>query len=175
MAKVRTNVIVEGLSGKLGNQVVFRHLRDGRTVVCARQDFSRRVFTTGQKSHQERFKEAAAYAREASVSQSIYAQMASGTTRNAYNLALGDWFHPPVIHGIQRRDGKVLVQASDDVQVASVRVTIVDEAGAALEQGEAVHSGGDWWEYQPKADGKVVAEARDLPGNVARMEMDGGG
>lgn len=30
MAKVIDNILVRGLSGKLGNQVVFRRLRDGR-------------------------------------------------------------------------------------------------------------------------------------------------
>ncbi len=174
MAGIKTNVIVEGLSGKLGNQLVFRHLRDGRTIVCVKPDFSRRVLSNDQKAHQERFRTAAAYAREASLSQPIYAKLAAGTIKNAYNLALGDWFHPPVIHSIEKRDGKIFIQASDDVCVASLRVRIVDEAGSVLEQGDAMQVEGDWWEYQPATEGKVMAEARDLPGNVARMEMDDG-
>ena len=92
--------------------------------------------------------------------------------KNAYNLALGDWFHPPVIHSIEKRAGKILVQASDDVCVASLRVMIVDVAGSVLEEGDAVQLEGDLWEYQPAAEGKAMAEARDLPGNVVRMEMD---
>jgi len=174
MARVKTNVIVRGLSGKLGDQLVFRHLRDGRTVVCAKPDFSSRVLSQDQKAHHERFKLAAAYARQASVTQPIYAKLAAGTLKNAYNLALGDWFHPPVIRTIERLDGKIRVQASDDVCVASLRVMIVDEAGSLLEKGEARPSDGDWWEYQPATTGKVIAEARDLPGNVARMEMEDG-
>jgi hypothetical protein len=90
------------------------------------------------------------------------------------NLALGDWFRPPVIHNIQKREGKILVQASDDVCVASLRVTIVDGAGSVLEQGDAVQLEGDLWEYQPVAEGKVRAEARDLAGNVVRKEMEEG-
>ena len=172
MARIKTNVIVDGLSGKLGNQLVFRHLRDGRTIVCVKPDFSRRVLSKEQKAHQERFRAAAAYAREASLSQPIYAKLAAGTMKNAYNLALGDWFHPPVIHTIENRDGKIFVQASDDVCVASLRVMIVDEAGSLLEQGDAVQLGDDWWEYQPAAQGKVIAEARDLAGNVTRKEME---
>jgi hypothetical protein len=171
MARVRTNVIVEGLSGKLGDQLVFRHLRDGRTIVCAKPDFSSRVLSKDQKAHHERFRTAAAYARGASISQPIYAKLAAGTIKNAYNLALGDWFHPPVIHNIQKREGKILVQASDDVCVASLRVMIVDGAGSVLEQGNAVQLEGDLWEYQPAAEGRVIAEARDLAGNVVRKEM----
>jgi hypothetical protein len=174
MARTKTNVVVEGLSGKLGNQLVFRHLRDGRTIVCSKPDFSRRVLSNDQKAHHEKFKAAAAYAREASLSQPIYAKLAAGTIKNAYNLALGDWFHPPVIHEIEKRDGKIFVQASDDVCVASLRVMIVDEAGCVLEQGDAVQLEGNLWEYQPAAEGKVMAEARDLAGNVVRKEMEVG-
>ena len=168
MARIRTNVIVEGLSGKLGDQLVFRHLRDGRTIVCVKPDFSRRVLSKDQKAHHERFRAAAAYARGASINQPIYAKLAAGTMKNAYNLALGDWFHPPVIHGIQKRNGKILVQASDDVCVAGLRVMIVDGAGSVLEQGDAIQLEGDLWEYPPIAEGKVIAEARDLAGNVVR-------
>ncbi len=172
MARVKTNVIVEGLSGKLGDQLVFRHLRDGQTIVCVKPDFSGRVLSKDQKAHHERFRAAAAYARGAALRQPIYAELAAGTIKNAYNLALGDWFHPPVIHSIKKQAGKILVQASDDVCVASLRVLILDEAGNILEKGDAVQLEGDLWEYQPAAEGKVMAEARDLPGNVARMEMD---
>jgi hypothetical protein len=94
--------------------------------------------------------------------------------KNAYNLALGDWFHPPVIHNIQKRDGKILVQACDDVCVASLRVIIMDGAGSVLEQGDANQLEGDLWEYQPVAEGRVMAEARDLAGNRVRMELQDG-
>ena len=86
------------------------------------------------------------------LSQPIYAKLAAGTIKNAYNLALGDWFHPPVIHSIEKRDGKIFIQASDDVCVASLRVMIVDEAGSVLEQGDAVQLEGDLWEYQPATE-----------------------
>jgi hypothetical protein len=41
-----------------------------------------------------------------------------------------------------------------------------------LEQGEAAQGRGDWWEYIPSAAGKVVAEARDLPGNKVQAELE---
>jgi len=28
----------------------------------------------------------------------------------------------------------------------------------------------DWWEYVPTAEGRVVVEARDLAGNVVKVE-----
>ena len=42
---------------------------------------------------------------------------------------------------------------------------------SVLEQGDVVQLEGDLWEYQPAAEGRVIAEARDLAGNVVRKEM----
>ena len=64
MAKVMNTVLVRRLSGVVGN-AIFRQMPDGSTWVSASPDFSRRKFSKGQKSHQRRFKEAAAHARQA--------------------------------------------------------------------------------------------------------------
>lgn len=172
MAEVVDNVIVEGLSGKLGNQIVIRRLRDGRTIVCKRADFSRRKLSEAQKEHHKRVRQASAYAKPASLSNPLYAQLAEGTMKNAYNVAMGDWFNPPVIHRLGRYGAAVRIWATDDVQVAGVSVSVLDENGEVLEQGEAVQGRGDWWEYSPSAAGKVVVEARDLPGNRVSAELE---
>ncbi len=171
MAKVVNNIFVRGLSGQLGGQFVIRRLRDGRTIVCKSPDFSSRVLSEGQKEHHTRFKAASQYARNASRSNPIYARLAEGTMKNAYNVALGDWFHPPVIQRLGRYGAAVRIWATDDVQVAGVQVLVLDENGNILELGEASQGRGDWWEYVPHAAGKVVVEARDLPGNKVRQEL----
>ena len=104
MAKVQNNVLVRGIKGSIG-EVVFRVMPDGKTYVSGKPDFSSRKFSKGQKNHQSRFKEAAAYARQAARRQPIYAQLAVGTIQSPYNWALSDWFHPPVIHSIERKEG----------------------------------------------------------------------
>jgi len=162
---------MQGLSGKLGNKLVFRVLRDGTTVVCKTPDFSNRKLSKDQKEHHKRFQDASAYAKSASRTQPIYTQLAAGTLKNAYNVALGDWFHPPVIQRVERSGKVIRVQASDDVLVAGVQVMVLDEQGRAVEQGEGIKGQGDWWEYTPTAEGKVVVNARDLAGNVAEMEL----
>src|SRR5438046_1658457 len=101
MAKIRSNQITRGLSGSLGRDLLFRQLPDGRTILCVKPDFSRRVFSAGQTDHQQRFREAAAYARDAARSEPVYARLAAGTFKTAYNIALSDWFHPPVVHAIE--------------------------------------------------------------------------
>lgn len=143
MAKVRNNPVVQGISGSIGD-MVFRQLLGGETWVSGKPDFSRRKFSQGQKSHQRRFREAAAYAREAAKTQPIYAQLAAGTVKSPYNWALSDWFNPPVIHGIEREGRLIRVQASDNVMVAKVRVTILDPEGKTLEQGETVQVDDNW-------------------------------
>ena len=168
MAKVHKNLIVQGLSGKFGGQVVFRQLRDGRTIVCAVPDFSGRVLSKEQKAHHAKFKLGAAYAKAAAKTEPKYAELAAGTMKNAYNVALADFFHPPVIHSVERVDSFLDIQASDDVKVAKVLVTIFDEVGNVLERGEATQIDGAFWCYELGQEGRVLVEAWDLPGNVAR-------
>ena len=172
MAKVRSNVFVRGVSGKVGDQFVLRLLRDGSTVLCNIPDFSNRKLSKDQKAHHQRFKEAAAYARDAAQRYPIYAELAAGTLKNAYNVALGDWFNPPVIHAVERQGEAIRIQASDDVRVTAVQVMILDEAGKAVEKGSAAQVNDAWWEYIPQEAGRVQVEARDLAGNVTKQTMD---
>ncbi len=167
MAKVKSNPIVRGISGKIGN-LVFRQMPGGETYVSGVPNFDKRKFSKGQKDHQSRFQLAAAYAREAAKTQPIYAELAKGTIKSAYNFALSDWFNPPVIHKIERVNGRIRVQASDNVMVTKVVVTVLDEAGKVVEKKEAVRMKNDWWEVDLSVVGKVVAEAWDLAGNVGK-------
>ena len=167
MAKVVRNQVIQGISGGVGN-LVFRQMPDGSTYVSAKPDFSHRKFSEGQKEHQSRFQRAVAYAREAAKSQPIYGELAAGTIKSAYNFVLSDWFNPPVIHCVERKDGLIRVEASDNVMVARVVVTILDKDGNVTEKGEALKVDERWWEYASSADGKVAAEAWDLAENVVR-------
>ncbi|HJR79997.1 MAG TPA: hypothetical protein VJ821_07990 [Anaerolineales bacterium] len=170
MAKVQNNPVVQGLSGSIG-ELVFRQMPDGSTYVSKKHDFSGRKFSQGQKDHQRRFKQAVAYARQAAKSQPVYTELAKGTVLSPYNIALSDWFNPPVIHKVEWKGKSIRIQASDNVMVASVRVMITGMKGKPPEKGEAKRTEGDWWEYVPRGTGKVSVEARDLAGNVVRKEI----
>jgi hypothetical protein len=172
MAKVKNNLVTEGLSGKVGKRLVFRQLRDGSTVLCTTPDFTDRVFSEGQLTHQNRFQQASAYAKVAAKTTLLYAKLAPARNTNAYNLALSDWFHGPVIHEVGRYPGRIRIDASDNVLVTKVVVTIVDEQGQTLEQGEATLVNGAWWEYTATApdQARIIVEAFDLAGNIARCE-----
>jgi hypothetical protein len=90
----------------------------------------------------------------------------------AYNLALSDIAHPPVIRRIQRQGRRILVNASDEIKVAGVRVSVRNEKGRLLESGDAKQVRKDWWEYIPKAKGRVSASAWDIPGNKVRVVLE---
>jgi hypothetical protein len=171
MAKVKRNMIISGVSGSLGEDYYARITRDGRTIISRKPDFSNRQFSEGQLNVQSRTKQAAAYAKVASKENPIYAKKAAGTSRNAYNLAIRDWHRPPVIDRIQWDAGRVRVSAYDDMMVTGVRVSILDDTGQCLEQGEAELVMGVWWDYQTANKGIIRVEARDLAGNVAQQEF----
>ena len=169
MAKAIMDELIKAFRGSLGG-LVFRKMPNGSVVVSSRPIFHRRRFSQAQKDHQSRFKESARYARFAAKSQPIYAERARGTLKTAYNIALSDWFNPPVIHQVESSDGQIRVEAQDDVLVTKVQVTVLDEGGQVLEKGAAIRSHGDWWEFPAHARGTmIIAEAWDLPGHVGRL------
>ena len=135
MAKVTKNPIMRGIQGSVGG-LVFREMPGGETWVSGKPNFSKRKFSEGQKSHQSKFQRAAAYAREAAKSQPIYAELAAGTVKSPYNIALSDWFHPPIIHQVTQAAGLIRVRASRNAKIAGVRVLILNENGKIIKKEE---------------------------------------
>ena len=179
MAQVRNNIIIQGLSGMIGKQILIRQDKAGRTIISARPRYNaNRILSETQKQHHDNFREAAAYAR-AARGEAVYISKAAGTPMNPYNVALADWFHAPEILDMDLGDwsgqpGKVIrVKAIDDVLVSDVTVRIQGAGGALLEQGEATQADGLWWEYTTKSTGSgsltVFAAAQDMPGNITEM------
>jgi hypothetical protein len=171
MAKARINALIDSLSGSLGNDLYVRTTKGGRTIISQKPNFDNRQFSEAQLNVQNRTKQAAAYARVASKENPIYAQQAARKDLNAYNVAVRDWHRPPVIRRIEWEDGQVRVLAHDDTLVTGVTVTILDQSGQLLEQGEADLWMGVRWDYKAAHSGQVRVEARDLAGNVTWQEF----
>lgn len=183
MAKVRNNIVMQGLSGLLGNQLLIRQDKAGRTIIGARPKYNvNRVLSETQKQHHHNFREAVAYAQSAR-STAVYIDKAEGTPMNPYNVALADWFHAPEILEIDlgswsgQPNQIIRIKALDDVLVTRVDVHIHDSAGAALEQGSATQVDSMWWQYTTRATGSgsltVLAAAQDMPGHVTEMSKTG--
>ncbi len=179
MAKVRNNVVIRGLSGSFGDQMVIKIDKAGRTIVSNKPEFDEnRVFTPAQQTQQERFREAITYARDAKDLQ-VYAEKAEGTPMTPANVAVADWFHAPEIKEINlsawtgEAGQPIRILALDDVEVNKVSVVITDENDVVLEQGLAEAEDGGWWIYQTtmsvSGNPKVLVAAEDLPGHITEM------
>jgi len=156
---------IAGLSGSIDMDHYARQTMDGKTIISLKPDFCNRQFSEGQLGVQSGMKGAAAYGKVASRENPIYAELAEGTVKNAYNVAVGDWLNPPVIRRIEWDNGNIRVFAYDDVKVTKVTVSILDEAGQSLEQGEAALKLRVWWVYDAVNRGEIQVDAWDLAGN----------
>ena len=182
MAKVRNNIVIKGLSGSLGDQLVLKQDKAGRTIVSVKPDFDpNHEFSAAQKEVQEHFREATAYAKTAKTNE-VYVAKADGAAHSAYNVAVADWFHAPEVLELDASawDGQaeqvIRIKAMDDVQVTAVSVVITTAADVVVEQGQAIQADGLWWEYTTSADftapgqPKVIVTARDLPGHIDEFQ-----
>ena len=184
MAKVDKNIVVTGLSGSLGDQLVIQEGRGGQTIVRTKPKPSGKAQTEAQAAHQERFREGAAYAKQAIKTEALYAEKAAGTVQTAYNVALADFLHPPEIVDVDLSaySGKtgetIRIKAQDNVLVKAVNVVIAAADGTVVESGaaSAIASQMGWWEYVTTAAAsgngiKVLAVAQDLPGHEGSKQV----
>src|SRR5688500_15515920 len=188
MAKVRNNILTNGLSLLLDDQIVFRNDDSGCTILDMRPSvYGERVCNAAQLAHQEAFRQAIVFAKTAK-NNPVYVAKAEGTVKSAYNVAVEDWFGQPVvldidISGWTGQIGQTInVKAQDNVNVTSVQMMIRENNGSAttLEQGEAVQSeiDGLMWAYTtttlvPMTAGtRLDASARDLPRNIGGSPLE---
>ena len=78
---------------------------------------------------------------------------------------------PPKETGRQKK-GCIRVEATDNIQVVKMVVTILDEENQVVEVGDALRQKGDWWKFATQREGATIrAEAWDLPGHKTRAEF----
>ena len=91
MAKVVDNLVLQGLSGKLGKQLVVRRRRDGSTVVAAAPPRNTgRIPTDNQREYRKRFAAAIAYAKSVKDDPKVIAA-AHERGQTAFNWAVADY------------------------------------------------------------------------------------
>jgi hypothetical protein len=180
MATLRSNLVIQGLSGMLGRQVVIRRQKNGSYVIAAppRRGGER---SEAQKAQQEQFRRAIAFSKEARALPE-YQEAAEARGASTFNVAIADFLHPPEITKLDVSDyhgdagQPIVITAIDDVRVKSVGVLIVAEDGTFVEKGAAVASATDptEWTYTStaKTDAgavKIVADAADLAEHVTEL------
>src|SRR6185503_3841547 len=107
-----------------------------------------------QLAQRDAFAEAAAYGRSVlgnPTLRPLYEAVARFVRKPVFAVAIGDYFTPPRVRiinvtGYHGHVGdKILILASDDVDVMSVSVALKEPTGAVIEQGAAIKTGEDWY------------------------------
>lgn len=188
MMILNENMLAEVLQGCLDGRFVLRKCKG--QVVVSRKPAKRAGLSESQQKQVSRFKEATAYAKAAIADEEIckwYSERAEESDRNlsAYNVAVSDFLHCPVIGDIdlRRYSGKlgdeIRIIATDDFKVAGVMVEVLRDDGSLLEVGMAGYTPGnpEEWVYYAQsgiaclAGYKVNVRVTDLPGNVAEKTV----
>jgi hypothetical protein len=180
MAKIKGNHLMKNVRGMFGKQVIFKK-RLGTPYVAAPPDIDEnRVPKVEEQRNQNRFGEAVHFGKhvvkDADLKSEYAALAKKGQT--AYNLAVSDARLPPKINSLltQGYTGQIgsciLVQATDNVKVKRVHVSIFDAAMTVIEQGEATDNGDNFnWIYaatvlvQSVAGCTVEVRVYDIPAN----------
>ena len=183
MAKISGNLIIHGLSGMLGKQIIVRRLKNGDCVIYAYTAAPPREATPAQHAHRTRFREAVRYGK-ARKHLPVYQAIAATRNASAYNVAVSDFMHPPTIlsidlsayHGAAGQE--LRITAVDDVEVAAVNVLLAEDDGTLIEKGHAVVSAVDpsHWVYTttldaPSASVRIHVDAVDLAGQATQREV----
>lgn len=183
MAQSKDNIITHGLSGKVGNLLVFSQ-RGGKTIVSK---VPKSVEPKdGQVVQQKKFQQAVLYAKGAIADPSVKAiyEADAKEGKSGYNVAVADFFHAPDIEqvNLSAYTGKVgdtiSIRVTDDFMVKVVSVSIYNEDGSLVEQGNAwmQATGMDWVftataQNESLAGDRIVIQASDLPGNLTAQEQ----
>lgn len=182
MAQSKNNIITHGLSGMVGDQLVFRQ-HDGKTIVSRAPRRSDRPHTPAQQAHLSRFQQAVAYGKSVMADPFLKEfYTGAGTGQNAFNNAVSDFYHAPEIEDVDPSGytgtiGSVIkVRATDDFAVTAVTVRIEAADGTLLEEGPAVPvPGTTTYRYTATrnntttAGGSIVVTASDRAGNRTRQ------
>ncbi|MEI7981786.1 MAG: hypothetical protein WCI71_09020 [Bacteroidota bacterium] len=180
MAHSTENLLLAKFSGKIGNQFSIRHC-NGRVILAKFPGSSSKKPSASQTEVRERFQAATRFAQSilrAPEYRELYAKRAVGG-KTTYNVAIADYFTPPVVaeidcseyHGLA--GDKIRVIAYDNIKVRMVTVSLRDAENKELEFGSCVEEkDGISWSYTVTADHtpyegqQIKAVAYDIPGNT---------
>ncbi len=185
MARSKFNVLTHGLSGLVGDMIVFRQ-RANKTIVCGKPRPSSKPPTTKALAIRDKFKRASIYALSVMDNPTLKAeyQQTAKLGQSAYNMAFSDYQKAPEIYqdiDLEAYTGvigeTIDISAIDDFRVESVHVKVASAGGMTIEQGQAVQSpnGLDWVYTFTAANSevpgsKLIITATDLPGNKTLLE-----
>lgn len=185
MATSKNNVLTHGLSGTVGDLLVFRN-RAGKTIVASKPRERVGEYTESQKLHQHQFQQATLYGQSVMTDPALKAEYeaTAKSGQSAYNVAVADFFHAPDIDTIDvsaytgKAGDTITVKVTDNFKVTGVSVSIYNADGTEVEHGMAVQSPNKVeWLFTAQTTNesvegdKIEVRATDLPGNASEKEQ----
>ncbi|UYQ94072.1 hypothetical protein MKQ68_03075 [Chitinophaga horti] len=183
MIRKNFNAISSGCSGIFARQVMQR-IRRGQEEVCKVPVRRPGPGTPRQAEARKRFADANEYYRKVRRQPALNALYERSKTQrlSVQNLCVGDYFHAPEILEVDTSTytgmpgNRVLIRATDDFCVKSVKVSVYDAEGVMVEEGEAFQLGdAEYWEFTASCmnigGGYFIVSASDWPGNITSIEV----
>lgn len=157
-------------------------------LVMSQVTFPKPSKSKKKKEANDRFAHANQYAKNVLKRpgmKELYAKGINARLSNTHTVAVTDYLNPPVIHDINIKDyhgtagDKLRIRATDDFQVTSVEVRIINKEGHTLEKGAALKNKRkpSSWVYTTTVNNtqlegtKIQVTAKDRPGNEVEMHV----
>ena len=182
MAINKGNQVMKGARGMFAGQVIFKERLGTEYVAGPPVVNENRKAGEAETKNRYDFGKAVRYGKEAVKDDKLKAEYEAlrKTNQTAYNVAVSDARIPPKInsllaHGYNGKAGSsILVNATDNVKVKRVHVTIHDRNKTLIEEGQAADNGDHTnWIYtatvtiENAAGCTIEARAYDIAENVA--------
>lgn len=184
MAEVKNNIVTQGVSGMLGDMIVFRQV-NGKTIMAVKPKQSDKK-SEKQLARQEHFQSAVIYGKSSAANPALKAEYGSGVNEklnSPYMVAVADFLNAPSIQEVNLKEytgnvgDRITIRVTDDFKVAEVKVAIHNPDGTLVEEGNAVQAlAGFDWTYTATVknvslDGdRITITAYDMPGNETTEE-----
>jgi hypothetical protein len=183
MAISKDNILTEGLSGMIGNVIVFKTVR-GKTIMANRPRKPTRQSEL-QRSNRSRFRNATAFAHAAMhdpQKKAYYWEKARKLKLpNAYTAAITDYMRRPAVTRVEtpKNNGSagkrlMITAGKKEFSLSSVEVNLVDKQGVSLGNSTAalVNQQKHLWVSHVPEDvsenvAQIIVTARDEAGNVS--------
>lgn len=150
MAIVRSNPMVEGLSGMLGKSIVFKTLR-GKIILANRPSPPKKQ-SEQQRDNRMKFRAASFWAKSVlrdPVKKEYYQKKAKKLKLpNAYTAAIADYMRPALVKETDRRKSVITYRVSKkDFDVRNVEIKKVNENGEVVDTQQLIKDNIKGWTF----------------------------
>lgn len=186
MGKSDDNVLTHSLRGAIGDLLVYRTTKSGKTIVGKMPSTANRTQSAKQKEQVFHFQEAVLYGKTVRLTPELRALYETDLPegKSVYQVALADFLRAPKIAKVDvtaytgQPGGTIRIHAIDDFKVKEVTVTILNSDGTLVESGKAeLEINGVTWLFTATKSNtsltgdKIIVRASDIPGNLAEAEL----